>query len=109
MIIDFNEIPLSRTEHFKGGDKFYLSRMFEDERCKIMQGTLVPGASIGLHTHEDSCEVIYCISGRGAEVCDGVAETLLPGQVHYCPKGHTHTLRNDGEEDLVFIATVPKQ
>ena len=109
MILDFNDIPARRTDHFKGGDKFYLARMFEDDRCKIMHGTLVPGASIGLHTHDDSCEIISCLSGRGTAVCDGVTETLLPGQVHYCPKGGSHTLRNDGEEDLVFVAAVPKQ
>ena len=28
---------------------------------------------------------------------------------HYCPKGHSHGLFNDGDEDLVFFAVVPAQ
>ena len=109
MFLDFNDIPVRQMDRFKGGEKYCLTRMFDDGRCKIMHGTLVPGASIGLHTHEDSCEIIYCLSGCGTEICDGVTEILRPGTVHYCPKGHSHTLRNEGEEDLVFVAVVPKQ
>ena len=39
---------------------------------------------------------------------DDVVETVGPGQVHYCPKGHAHYMANDGTEDLVFFAIVPE-
>lgn len=35
--------------------------------------------------------------------------TLKPGDCHYCPKGHSHSLENDGAEDLVFYTVVPRQ
>ena len=110
MILDFHEIPLKTLERFKGGEKHYLAHMFDDGACKIMHGTLIPGATIGVHTHEDSCEIMYFLSGRGTVIEDGVCKEVLPGQVHYCPTGHTHTLRNDDPaEDLVFIGIVPQQ
>lgn len=28
---------------------------------------------------------------------------------HYCRKGQTHTLVNDGTEDIIFYAVVPQQ
>ena len=34
--------------------------------------------------------------------------TLEAGQCHFCPKGHSHSLINEGPEDLVFYATVPE-
>ena len=36
-------------------------------------------------------------------------EELHKGSVHYCPKGHKHTMVNDHEEDLVYFAVVPEQ
>ena len=35
--------------------------------------------------------------------------TLKPGDCHYCPKGHSHSLENDGAEDLVFYTVVAQQ
>jgi len=31
------------------------------------------------------------------------------GEVHYCPKGHTHSLVNDSDAELWFSAVVPQQ
>jgi mannose-6-phosphate isomerase-like protein (cupin superfamily) len=35
-------------------------------------------------------------------------EYVEAGQCHFCPKGHSHSLINEGPEDLVFYATVPE-
>ena len=40
---------------------------------------------------------------------DSMEETVTAGQCHYCPKGHAHSLINDGPEDLTFFAVVPEQ
>ena len=40
---------------------------------------------------------------------DRAEEIALPGQVHYCPKGHTHTTISAGDEDLLMLAVVPEQ
>lgn len=90
--------------------------MFFDGTNRIFKGRLVPGATIGMHTHDDSCEVIFILEGNGTIVemqpgCDQeTASAVSAGDCLYCPKGHTHSLRNTSEEgDLVFYAVVPKQ
>ena len=35
-------------------------------------------------------------------------EKLYPGDCHYCPQGATHSLSNEGTEDLIFFAVVPE-
>ena len=79
------------------------------ERAGELLGRLVPGASIGLHTHEAGSEIVYILSGEGKALYDGGQETLTAGDCHYCPKGHSHSLINGGGEDLVFFAVIPQQ
>ncbi|MBQ2865241.1 MAG: cupin domain-containing protein [Clostridia bacterium] len=109
MLIDFGNIPLSVLPNFKGGEKQMETNMYLDELNRIMYSRLVPGASIGEHVHDTSSEMIFILSGKGTAVTDGVKEICTVGKCHYCPKGSTHTLINDGDEDLVFFAVVPQQ
>lgn len=109
MILDFKEMPLTILKNFYDGEKELSAHMYRDEKNKILFGTLETGASIGLHTHETSSEIIYFVYGSGKVIYDGVEEKVSAGLCHYCPKGHTHSLINDSEEDLVFFAVVPEQ
>lgn len=109
MIIDFKEIPEKSLEHFKGGEKAFDARMYVDGGNKIMRGRLQSGASIGLHTHENDCEVIFIAEGRGTVLMDGVYEDVSAGLCHYCPKGHSHSLINNSDSDLLFSAVVAQQ
>ena len=109
MLIDFEKIPEKAIPNFKGGEKEFLVRMFDDGDNKIMRGVLCAGASIGLHTHEGNCEIVYVLSGKGKMLCDGVFEPLSAGDCSYCPKGSEHSLINDGGEDLVFFAVVSEK
>lgn len=109
MKIDFNLVPETVIHNFRGGAQDTIAQMVTDSLSKVMRLRLVPGASIGMHTHETSSEMIYVISGVGTMLCDGEYETLEPGNAHYCPKGHSHSFMNRGTEDLVFFAVVPEQ
>ena len=64
-MINFNKIPEKLMPNFKGGDGITVANMFVDDKNKSMRLTLAPGASIGMHCHEDSCEVIYVLEGEG--------------------------------------------
>jgi quercetin dioxygenase-like cupin family protein len=112
MILKLEDIPLSYLPEFKGGTKELAANMFFDGTNRILKGRLVPGASIGLHTHEDSCEVIFVVSGQGQllEPEHGHKE-VRAGDCLYCPKGYSHSLINpeDSDEDLVFLAVVAAQ
>ena len=116
MIIDFGKMDVSVLPNFKGGEKEFAANMFFDGTNRIFKGRLIPGATIGMHTHDDSCEVIFILEGRGTIVerepgaeIDSISN-VTAGDCLYCPKGHTHSLQNTSEQgDLVFYAVVPKQ
>lgn len=109
MIIDFNEMKETRLPEFKGGVGDTIARMHVANLGKIMYGRLEPGSSIGMHKHETSSEVIYILSGEADFLYDNCKEKTSAGGCHYCPKGHSHSMINNGAEDLVYFAVVPEQ
>ena len=115
MIIRFDEMEASVLPAFKGGEKELVAKMFFDGTNRIFRGTLVPGASIGMHTHEGSCEVIFILRGNGTLIEQAPSEaspesrSVTAGDCLYCPEGHAHSLMNTSEEDLEFHAVVAKQ
>ena len=109
MLIEFDKMETTVIPYMRGGEKEVSAQMYADSLGKIMRGTLIPGASIGLHTHETSSEIIYILSGTGKVLYDGEYTPLKAGDCHYCPKGHAHSLMNGGEENLEFFAVVPNQ
>ena len=109
MLINFPNIDETVEQHFKGGEKQVGRRVVHFGGNRVMILRLEPGASIGLHTHEDNCEVFYYLSGHGKCLYDGAWEPVEPGAAHYCPKGHSHSLVNSGDEDLVLFAAVIAQ
>lgn len=108
MIIDFEKTEQKIFPNFNGGEKEFKSLMYNDSGIKIMKGTLVKGASIGMHTHKTNSEIIYVLSGKGKMHYDDTVEILSAGMSHYCPKGHSHSFLNENDEDLVFFALVPE-
>lgn len=110
MVIDFSNIELSVMPHFKGGEGDTKSRIFFDGMNKIMLGCLDPGCTIGYHIHDTSSEIIYILGGQARCLYDDGEELLSPGQCHYCPKGHSHSLINASvTEPLTYFAIVPEQ
>ena len=109
MLIDFAAMEEQVIPHMRGGEKEAAMRIYTDAMGKIRKGRLIPGASIGLHTHETNSEIIYVLGGPGRVLCDGAYDPLAAGSCHYCPKGHAHSLINDSAADLIFFAVVPEQ
>lgn len=107
MLLNFGQIPETVIPHMRGGEGQVVNHMYTDGDNKIMKGFLAPGCTIGLHTHDTSSEIICILSGTGKVLCDGAYEPLSAGSVHYCPKGHAHSLINDGDEDLEILAMIP--
>ncbi len=109
MKLDFNSIKEDSIKNFKGGEKDFNAKFFTDDLNKILMGRLIPGASIGMHSHDTSSEIMYFTSGEGHVLFKGESIPLKAGDVHYCPKGCSHSLINDGKTDLCFFAVVPEQ
>ena len=108
MIVDFNGMEETRLAQFKGGAGETIAKMRVDEFGKIMYGRLEPGSSIGFHPHETNSEIIYILSGTADFLYDEGREKASAGECHYCPRGHSHSMINNGSKDLVFFAVVPE-
>ncbi len=108
MIIDFENIAEIHQMNFKGGNGLLDSRNYADDKVKIMYSTLRPGASTGLHTHEQNSEIIFVLSGVATFHYDGTVETCRAGQCHYCAMGHSHYMENNTDHDLLYFAIVPE-
>ena len=84
-------------------------RSFNDDLTKVMKVKLAPGSTVGMHTHTDDSETIMVLEGSGMVIFDGKQMTLDEGNIHYCPKGHSHSIINDSKEDLVLCCVVTQQ
>ena len=109
MVFDIKNEESEMIPHFKGGEKHFTVKMHDDGINRFLHGVPVLGATIGEHVHENDCEIMYFLSGRGSVLYDGERLPVEEGQCHYCPKGHAHSLINDSDGDLVFFAVVPRQ
>ena len=109
MVFDYTQAEWTPNPGFKGGEGVFYNKMFTDGVNKMMKGKLEPGSSIGYHKHEGNCEMIFILEGTGKVLYDDGEEEVKADSVHYCPEGHSHSLINNGSEDLVFAAVVPKQ
>ena len=109
MLINFPNIHEVVKPHLRGGEKDTYMKKVEFGASRTMIIRLEPGASIGEHTHEQDCEVFYYLSGHAKCLYDGKWEPVEPGTAHFCPKGHSHSLVNSGDEDLVLFAAVIEQ
>lgn len=71
-----------------------------------------PGASIGLHRHENEEDCYFCVSGSGIVIDDGIQRPFVPGTLQITRHNETQAIRNTGDEDLVvfvFLIASPTQ
>lgn len=109
MKIDFNQLESTTIPNMNNGDGTLSARMFNNASYRIIPTSIHPNSSIGSHVQESGDDLNYVIKGTGIAVCDGVEEELLPGVMHICPQGSTHSIRNTGKEDLVLLSIVVKR
>ncbi|WP_407399069.1 cupin domain-containing protein [Treponema sp.] len=107
---DIASMEEKKIPNFKGGEGEVIAKMYADNLNRILYGRLTPGSTIGYHTHDTSSEIVYILEGTATIKLDDEKEEVLgPGQVHYCPKGHSHSTANLGKKDLVVFTVVTEQ
>ena len=107
--IDPNNIEVKAMENFKGGEGTLMMKMFQDGENRIMFCTMPAGSSVGYHTHDSSFEVVLVEKGTATILFDSIEYTYSEGQAHYCPKGHSHSITNATDSDLVLYNVVGGQ
>ena len=68
----------------------------------LRKRVLHKGAGIGLHQHHKD-EIYYVVSGNGVYELDGSARAVKAGDAMLTRPGSTHTIRQQGDEDLVLL------
>ena len=106
MNINFEDIKTVVHTNFRGGEKEVSLQVAEDGKFKLLKGLLIPGATIGLHSHDVNAEIIYIIRGNATIFTGQDFLPLSEGMAHICQNGKTHSLQNLSEEDVVFFAVI---
>ena len=99
--------PDSVTAH-NGKGHVLTTRVMEkglDSECHFVDMTIVPpGSSIGAHTHSNDNEEFYIvISGSGEMLVGQETFSVSAGHVIANPRGGTHGLVNNGNEDIELV------
>ena len=69
--------------------------------------TLKKGCSVGYHVHDGDGEDYFVLSG--VATLDDNHERILklhPGEHYFTPSGKGHSISNEEDEDLVFMALI---
>jgi mannose-6-phosphate isomerase-like protein (cupin superfamily) len=99
-------------EKMRGGDgEVEILQIFTQEEMKgharmLAKVRLAKGCSIGTHPHNDEEEVYYILSGRGSVTDDGKDYDVGPGDAVLTGGGSSHSIRNDADEPLDFMAII---
>lgn len=66
-----------------------------------------PGTRRDPHSHSDSEECIYVLSGFGMFWTDGAEQPVKPGDTILVPPGEPHYTRNTSDQPLVLLCFFP--
>jgi mannose-6-phosphate isomerase-like protein (cupin superfamily) len=82
-----------------------------DPKCRCLKSItyvsfakLQPSLSYEPHHHEDHEELYYIINGTGKIKMGNEETRLRDGDIIYIPENTTHSIINDGEETIDFLA-----
>ncbi len=66
-----------------------------------------PDSARGMHSHRDSEECIYVLSGQGTTHAESGDYPLHAGDAIVIPPGEKHMTRNTGSEPLILLCFFP--
>ena len=112
MITRSDQQARSVREFMRGGKKYVQHTQLSGElpeRLRLFNIlTLIPGASIGYHVHENESEMFYFIEGNGRVQDDDQFFDVTAGDSMATFSGHGHAVENTGDNDLVILAVIVK-
>ena len=110
MITRKEEQTMSIREYMRGGKEYVkmtaLSKELPANARLFSVLTLIPGASIGYHVHENETELFYFAEGCGRVQDDDRFFDVEAGDSMATSSGHGHAVENTGDHDLVILAVI---
>ena len=104
----YKEIKQLKTEtkfNNNGKEKMFMTDLADfdasDPRIRLFSLVQVkPGEEVEYHMHIGESETYFILSGKGSY------NEVHPGTVTLTPSGKGHSIKNTGDEMLVFIALI---
>lgn len=111
MIIKNNDQKTDVKTNMRGGSGEVLFKHIVDkeelDHSRLFSTiTLKKDCSIGTHTHIKETEYYYILSGEGVVTEEAGSSVVKPGDVVITGDGESHSIINNEDEDLVFIALI---
>ena len=94
-----------------GGEKMTKTSLgdFDAMNPKVRLYSLIqvmPGEEVEYHMHVGESESFFFLSGKGIYNDNGTCVDIVPGMTTLTPSGEGHSVKNTGDENLVFIALI---
>lgn len=70
----------------------------------LILAIIPPKSTTCLHSHSESSEWMYIISGKGECILNNNKLTIGPDMLIYAPKGVEHEIKNTGDETMKILA-----
>jgi mannose-6-phosphate isomerase-like protein (cupin superfamily) len=100
------DVDWSRHPRFAGVQvKMAHGRVHPGEFSQMLVRLDPRGGEIPPHTHEGLDECFVILTGRGQALIRGERLDLGPHTSIYAPEGAVHGMRNDGDDELLLLAT----
>ncbi len=75
----------------------------ENPHASLNMVRVPPGAMINSHSHGTQIETIYILSGEAVMNFEDADHTFLEGSIVAMPVGIRHSLRNEGNQDVLLL------
>jgi len=73
------------------------------QKQSLAEARLAAGAATTPHHHAATEEIYYILSGTALMTIEQESRPVEPGDAIAIPPGRTHTIRNTGSDELVFL------
>ncbi len=84
--------------------------LFTNKLSQVVLMSLLPGEEIGIETHDDVEQILYCTEGSGKAVINGEEQEFKTGDMVVVPMDTEHNFINTGEasQKLFTIYSPPE-
>ncbi len=111
MVINPKDMKVEEIVHMRDGEgtvvKTTIAPAAPDMHLRLLARFLIrKGCSIGQHSHNGEVEYYYILSGQGIVTEDDGERTVNPGDVVITGWGQGHSIRNEKDQDLEFMAVI---
>ena len=111
MITSTQTVSPTPINAVRGGQGILFQQILVEDRPgssirAVVVNRLLPGCTVGLHTHHGEEDFYYCLSGEGVVVDNGTEHPFTPGTLQITRDGESQAVRNTGAQDLVLLAAL---